>query len=418
MPYCPLSALGTAFSPTGPNGKPLWFQYAALSQIEGYIAFINMYIRILMAYLRCPSIGATEAKGNKMDLIPLLEWTGEAQTAALLGLLTGAVFGIAAQRSRFCLRAATVEFARGRLGQSVAVWLLTFSTALVWVQGTRLIGLFDPNEARMMAVAGSWSGAIIGGLIFGVGMVLSRGCSGRLLVLASTGNLRSIMSGMIFAVVAQMSLSGWLAPVRNWLAALWTTPGGRNIDLAAQLKLPDQSGLVVGLVLAAFAIIIARRNRMTPGRLVFASGVGFAVALGWVLTYHLAQLSFDPVSVMSASFTGPSANTLMFFLSRDTVLNFDIGLIIGVFLGAFTSSIIRREFKFQGFDSEANMRRAMTGAALMGFGGMLAGGCAVGAGVTGGSILAATAWLALFSMWVGAIAADMLIDQQKTPILA
>jgi len=48
-----------------------------------------------------------------MDILPLVERIGEAPTAALFGLLTGAVFGIAAQRSRFCLRAAVVEFARG-----------------------------------------------------------------------------------------------------------------------------------------------------------------------------------------------------------------------------------------------------------------------------------------------------------------
>ena len=47
----------------------------------------------------------------------------------------------------------------------------------------------------MMAVPGSWSGAILGGLLFGVGMVLARGCSGRLLVLAATGNLRSVVAG-------------------------------------------------------------------------------------------------------------------------------------------------------------------------------------------------------------------------------
>ncbi|MCP5038457.1 MAG: YeeE/YedE family protein [Rhodobacteraceae bacterium] len=351
-----------------------------------------------------------------MNILPLLERIGEAPTAAFFGLLTGAVFGIAAQRSRFCLRAATVEFARGRLGQSVAVWLLTFSTALVWVQGARMAGLFDPEEARLMSVAGSWSGAIIGGLTFGAGMVLARGCSGRLLALASTGNLRSVMSGLIFAVVAQMSLSGWLAPVRNKLAALWTTPGGRNIELLYELNLPVWSGLALGLVLAFFAIHIARRNLMSPGRLVFASGVGFAVALGWVLTYNLAQVSFEPVSVASATFTGPSANTLMFFLSSSPVLEFDVGLVPGVVLGAFTASLVRREFHFQGFDGEATMRRAMTGAALMGFGGMLAGGCAVGNGVTGGSVFAATAWLALLSMWIGAIVTDLVVDQQGAPL--
>jgi uncharacterized membrane protein YedE/YeeE len=58
------------------------------------------------------------------------------------------------------------------------------------------------------------------------------------------------------------------------------------------------------------------------------------------------------------------------------------------------------------------MRRSMTGAVLMGFGAMLAGGCSIGAGVTGGSIFAGTAWMALFAMWVGAVAADLVIDQR------
>ncbi len=353
-----------------------------------------------------------------MDIVALVDRIGEAPSVALFGLITGIIFGVAAQRSRFCLRAATVEFARGRLGQSVAVWLLTFSTALVWVQGARALGLFDPNEARMMSVAGSWSGAIIGGLIFGVGMVLARGCSGRLLVLAATGNLRSVVSGLIFAVVAQMSLHGILAPLRNRLAALWTTPGGRNIDLAASLHLPDATGLVLGLGFAALALWVARRNHMTPGRLVFASGVGFAVAVGWVTTYALTQVSFEPVSIMSVSFTGPSANTLMFFLEQNAILNFDIGLVPGVVIGAFAMSVYRREFRFQGFDSEANMRRAMTGAALMGFGGMLAGGCAIGNGVTGTSIMAGTAWLAIFFMWVGAALTDLVVDQSRRPAFA
>ena len=118
-----------------------------------------------------------------MDILWIVESLGEAATAALFGLITGVIFGVAAQRSRFCLRAATVEFGRFQMGDRVAVWLLTFSTALVWVQAAELSGLMQAEDARMMAVPGSWSGAILGGLLFGCGMVLARGCSGRLLVL-------------------------------------------------------------------------------------------------------------------------------------------------------------------------------------------------------------------------------------------
>ena len=353
-----------------------------------------------------------------MDLSFLLDRCSDPVLLAGFGLFVGVVFGLSAQRSSFCLRAATVEFARGQLGPRMAVWLLTFSTAVIWVQAARLAGLFRPDEARMMAVAGSWSGAIIGGLMFGAGMVLARGCSGRLLVLAATGNLRSVVSGLVFAVTAQMALHGWLAPLRGWLAGLWTTPDGHNLDLIAVLSLPDATGLSLGLALAALALWLAMRNAIGLSVLVFASGVGFAVALGWVLTYSLAQIAFDPVSVTSASFSGPSADTLMFFLTENPALDFDIGLVPGVFAGALVSAALKGGLHFQGFDGESQMRRSLGGAVLMGFGAMLAGGCAIGAGVTGGSIFVATAWLALLCMWIGAVATDFLVDQAGRGVVA
>ncbi len=346
-----------------------------------------------------------------MDIVPLLDAIGEPQTAALGGLLVGMVFGIAAQRSSFCLRAATVEFARGILGGKVSVWLLTFSTALIWTQAAELAGYIETSDARILAVPGSYSGAIIGGLMFGVGMVLSRGCSGRLLVLAATGNLRSVMSGLIFAVVAQMSLHGYLAPLRNKLAAIWVTPDGSNVQFLDALGLPDATGLIIGVISAMVALYISWRNRVSWHTLFMASGVGFSVALGWFVTSTLAAASFEPVAMVSATFTGPSANTLMYFLSPNPALNFDIGLVPGAFLGAFLAAAFSGQLKMQGFDGPRTMRRSMIGAAFMGFGGMLAGGCAIGNGVTGASVFAITAWLALLCMWIGAAIADLVVDQ-------
>ncbi len=346
-----------------------------------------------------------------MDLIALVEALGEPQTAALFGLATGMIFGIAAQRSQFCLRAATVEFARGNLGPRIAIWLLCFSTALVWVQAAQLSGLMRVDQARMMAVPGSWSGAIVGGLLFGMGMVLARGCSGRLLVLAATGNLRAVVSGLVFAVVAQMSLHGVLAPARDEIARLVITPGGTNVNLLTALHLPDWSGLALGLAVALGALALAARHRIGARRLVFGSGVGFAVAAGWVLTYSLSQVAFEPVQVESLTFTGPSASTLMFFLDSANLPSLLIGLVPGVFLGAFLAAWTAGELKAQGFDGAGTMQRAGIGAAAMGFGGMLAGGCAIGAGVTGGSIFVGTAWAALTAMWVGAVLTDYFVDQ-------
>lgn len=351
-----------------------------------------------------------------MDFVWLLELVGEDKAIALAGLLVGVVFGIAAQRSRFCLRAAAVEFARGNIGPKTAIWLLTFATALFWTQGAVLLDLLSLDEARMLSAPGSISGAIIGGLIFGSGMVLARGCSGRLLVLAATGNLRAVISGLVFAVVAQMSLHGWLSPLRDWLAGLWVTPNGTNIQILTYIGLPEGTGALLGLGFAVYAISVSCKNKSGKRVLFMASGVGFAIALGWILTYTFSSISFDPVQVESATFTGPSADTLMFFLSTNAAIDFDIGLVPGVFLGSFLAAAWAGELKLQGFEGGASMRRYLTGAAMMGFGGMLAGGCAIGAGVTGTSALALTAWIALTCFWIGAAVTDWLVDRQIVPV--
>ncbi|MCF3973773.1 YeeE/YedE family protein [Paracoccus salsus] len=360
-----------------------------------------------------------------MDLRTLLtdisERIGDLTTAMLVGLLVGAVFGFAAQRSAFCLRSAAVEFSRGILGRSLAIWLLTFSTAMVWVQAAAMAGMFRPDTARIMAVTGSWSGAIIGGLLFGIGMVMARGCSGRLLVLAGTGNLRALTAGMVFALTAQLTLSGALSPVRQAIAAMWITPGGRNINLLNAAGLPQWAGLLIGLGFSVVAIGLAARARTGVRVLVWACGVGFAVALGWVLTFSLSQIAFEPVSVSSATFAGPSAQVVMALLTTGDDMSFDIGLIPGVFLGAFLGALAGRELKWESYHDAPQMLRSMAGGALMGFGGMLAGGCAIGAGLTGTSVFNATLWLAAVMFFVGAWIGDRIFDrkaaQAEAPVL-
>ena len=139
--------------------------------------------------------------------------------------------------------------------------------------------------------------------------------------------------------------------------------------------------------------------------------VGLSITAGWVATYILSTLTFETTRITSVTFTGPSADTLMGLINQRSIpLSFDVGLVPGVLIGSLAAALATREFVLQGFEGGASMLRYIAGAALMGFGGMLAGGCAVGAGVTGASIFALTGWLALLGMWVGAIAADYLVD--------
>lgn len=344
-----------------------------------------------------------------MSLETLTATWGDAAVLFAGGLGVGLLFGAFAQHSRFCLRSATIEFSERTLGPKLAVWLLTFSAAVVVCQWAILTGRLDVSDARQIASPGSISGALLGGLMFGVGMILARGCASRLLVLSATGNLRALVTGLILTIVAQASLRGALSPAREAVAGLWTVPGGTARDLLVLSGLGTAGGLAAGGALFAVAALLALRARVGFTRAAAAAGVGLAVALGWIFTFAMTQVSFEPIEAGSVSFTGPSADTLMGFVNeRMLPLGFDVGLVPGVFLGSALMAILMREVRLQGFEGGASMLRYFAGAILMGFGAMLAGGCAVGAGVTGGAIFALTAWLALGAMWFGAVVAHRI----------
>lgn len=348
-----------------------------------------------------------------MDWAAWVERYGEARLLAMGGLVLGLGFGFFGQRSRFCLRAAVIEFWHRRFGDKLAVWLLAFSTAVVAVQALILWGGLDLSSARQLSARGSLSGALIGGLLFGVGMVMTRGCASRLLVLSATGNLRALLSGLVFAVVAQASLAGMLSPWREAVAGWWVVEGGDSRNLLALTGAGPVGGLLFGLVWMGAAIFFATRSGWGLWKWVGGIGTGLMVALAWYFTHQVMSNSFEVVQIQGLTFSGPSAEWLMRVLTEpDGPWTFGLGLMPGVFLGSLAGALWGREWKLEVFGGAYTMPRYIAGAVLMGFGSMLAGGCAVGAGMTGGAIFAVTAWLTLLGMWAGGGLADRWLDRE------
>lgn len=83
-----------------------------------------------------------------MVLEPLVERLGENGTLVIDALLIGVVFGFMAQRSRFCLRSAVIEFARNHFCGKLTVWLFAFATAVGVTQALAWFGWFDASKAR------------------------------------------------------------------------------------------------------------------------------------------------------------------------------------------------------------------------------------------------------------------------------
>jgi uncharacterized membrane protein YedE/YeeE len=350
-----------------------------------------------------------------MQIEHLVDALGQDRTLGLGGLLIGVMFGFFAQRSRFCLRSAAVEFSRGAPGGKLTVWLFAFAVALLGTQGLIALGWLDVSSARQLAARGSLSGAAIGGVLFGVGMILARGCASRLLVLAAQGNLRSVLSGLVFAVTSLAAWSGALAPLREIISSWWTIDGGTARDLIERTSIGHGGALLFGLVWLIAAMRWARHQQVPVWGWAGAIMVGLSITAGWWFTGLVGAtgLEAQAAPVQSLSFSGPSAEVLARVLfSPDKAPTFDFGLVPGVFLGSFIAAALFGELKLVGFEGGPCMRRYLIGAVLMGFGAMLAGGCAVGAGLSGAAVFTITAWVTLPAIWASAAFTDWWIDQR------
>ena len=257
-----------------------------------------------------------------VDAFFLSDVLSDAEKAGIGGFVIGALFGVCAQASGFCLRSACLEFIgadfrHGRAGRKMAIWLAAFAAALVLMQGSLISGAIDRAGMRQLETAGTMSGAILGGVMFGIGMVMARGCASRLLVLSATGNLRAVLTGLVLTLVAQASLTGVLAPAREALSTLWiVAPTTRDVGAA----LPTGTGLVLGLILFAMAVALAVRQRLGWGVFALSTGVGVAVAAGWHYTAALSAVAFDPVPLTSITFTGPASDTVMALIAHSDVV--------------------------------------------------------------------------------------------------
>jgi uncharacterized membrane protein YedE/YeeE len=225
-------------------------------------------------------------------------------------------------------------------------------------------------------------------------MVLTGGCGTRLLVLSAGGNLRSVVSFVVFALVAYATIRGILAPARNAVMAATST------------KLPHQTlPLAVGAAVAVLALVFVGWRRVEWRHLVAGALIGLLVPAGYWATAVLGHDDFEAVTVESMNVTKSGGDALVYLLIwTGAKINFGIAFVGGILVGAALVAALARDFKLVGFERPADMLRYALGAALMGAGGVLALGCTVGHGLTGVASLAPTSFIALPAMVVAAAA--------------
>ena len=122
---------------------------------------------------------------------------------------------------------------------------------------------------------------------------------------------------------------------------------------------------------------------------------------------------FDPIALEGLGFTGPWAEALFWGVAAQvTNVGFGGWLVGGVLAGALIAALGTGRFRLESFESAGQMGRSLGGAALMGVGGVLAGGCTMGAGLAGLPSLGVSAIIGFGSIVAGIYAADAVLARR------
>jgi hypothetical protein len=336
---------------------------------------------------------------------PLPAWA-----VAIGGGVIGCAIGYAARRGRLCTYGALEDAFLAGNYRRLKVLALALGVAILLTQLMILYGGLSPETIRYLPTRLALLSIALGGLLFGVGMALVGTCAFGSLVRLGSGDLRSLVTIIVYAGAAIAALRGALAPLRLVYLEKQNIamPGNVQTDLAALLSWvagADLRGMLTIIIVALLVGWAVRRREIFETPRLLSSGIliGIAVAAAWFVTGVLADDMALIIEPEGLTFVAPVADVLQ-IAARPTpaIWNFGICSVLGVVLGAFLASWVHDEFRWEAYDDHREMKRHIIGGILMGLGGVLAGGCTIGQGLTAGSVLALS-WLpAVGGMVVGA----------------
>ena len=337
----------------------------------------------------------------------------------------GLAFGAIAQRSHFCAMGAVADVFNMGDWSRMRMWALAIGVAMIGFNAMVGAGWIDASKSVYAGPRFIWLSALVGGLMFGFGMVLASGCGSKTLVRLGGGNLKSLVVFIVLGVAAFATLKGVTAVAR--VASVDTVfiplPSGQDLPslAAAATGLPKGTlavvlGLGLGGALVAWAL--ARPEGRSADALLAGLGIGALVVGLWWVSGRLGHVAEDPNTLQEAfvatnsqrmegfTFVAPMAYTLdwlMLFSDKSKVLTLGIVTTVGVVVGSALYSVATRSLRWEGFRDAQDTADHIVGAVLMGMGGVTALGCTIGQGLTGLSTLSLTSFVAFGAIIAGAV---------------
>lgn len=340
---------------------------------------------------------------------------------ATAAFLAGLVFGATANKTNFCTMGGVSDMVLMGNTTRFRAWMLAIAVAMLGTQTLHIMDIIDltlaPEDGGVIYLTTNlgWPGAILGGLMFGYGMTMAGGCGNKTLVRIGGGNLKSIVVFLIMGVTAYATLRGLIGLARLELEAFNTDLSEMGlqsqsmVEMVAVLIGSETEALRLGftLVFAGALLAYCFKSGEFRGSITDIAGgviIGLLVPLGWYITGVIGFDDFEPTQMFSFTFVAPSGDSVQYLMTfTGATINFGIAAVGGVITGSFLMSLLTKSFHVEAFAGTDDMKSHMTGAVLMGIGGVIALGCTVGQGITGMSTLALGSLMALLSIIIGAI---------------
>ncbi len=328
----------------------------------------------------------------------------------LAGLFCGFVLGFVARRNFFCTLTALEQYWYAGNGSGVRTWVFSAVVAIALTQTVIALGWFDATQSFYLNPRLDILSAIVGGISFGFGMALIGTCGFGALVRLGGGSLKSFVALLVLGLTALSTQRGLVALARpdethafsldfaevgnQSAVAIASTLVGRDVSIILPVT------IIVILCLWIFRDPIARKDlKLISTGLIF----GTIVTAGWLLTSSFAASSFDPLQVESASFIAPVSDAIMQLgVYTGTAPDYGVGMIFGTIAGAAAAAYLADDVRWEACDDARELKRHISGAALMGFGGVLSIGCTIGQGVSAASLLAVSVPVTMISILIGA----------------
>lgn len=342
-----------------------------------------------------------------------VDLNGVTQTVLTMTFACSLIFGFVAQRSHFCTMGAVSDIFNMQDWTRMHMWATAAAVAILGFSGLSYFDVIAPNKTLYATSRVLWVSMLVGGLMFGFGMVMASGCGNKTLLRIGAGSLKSLVVFVVMGVAAFATLKGITAVLRV------NTVDTFQISVS---ELSSENRMIYGSLLSLGLLVWALRNAqmrrlstLTPSLV-----IGALITSVWFVSGNVGYLAEHPDTLQdsflatnsgrmeSLSFVAPIAyliDWLMFFSDKNKVITLGIAAVFGVILGGGIEAIISRTFRWEGFGSVEDLANHLCGAVLMGVGGVVAMGCTIGQGLTGISTLAPGSFLAVFGILSGAVLA-------------